>query len=342
MALIKFYKPALFRKDMDAVLQTMVDEKIGPGERKRAFVSSFCSFLGLSYGISLRTYNDMIQASLTALNIQSGDSVILSVLTPRVYLDVFKRLGVKPILVDVDDSMMVSAENSKKYIDQAKAIVYYEPLCQIPSSFEEIKSLNLPIIEDISESVGSSYGDIKAGMLGDIVICSTEEDNIISTAGGAVAMTNSEEFYENMRKYLGSSSSYLELPDMNAALGIVQLSNLENLISRRSNIYRIYSQAVMKSNCKMFGSRAVEFKPNGAGFAVIVNSRPDETVEFAKKYQITVKKTFSHSIGSRYMDRFDLYPKAIPALTRAISFPLYPFLQGSDIDTIQKVLSHIH
>ena len=32
MDLIRFFKPTLRRKDMDAVLQTMVDEKIGPGE----------------------------------------------------------------------------------------------------------------------------------------------------------------------------------------------------------------------------------------------------------------------------------------------------------------------
>ena len=44
MASIKFQKPALFRKDMDAVLQTMVDEKIGPGDRKKAFIKAFSSY----------------------------------------------------------------------------------------------------------------------------------------------------------------------------------------------------------------------------------------------------------------------------------------------------------
>lgn len=342
MALIKFYKPSLFRKDMDAVLQTMVDEKIGPGERKKQFVSSFCTLIGKKYGLALRTYNDMISISLSALGVKEGDSVILSVLTPRIYLDVLKNNGIKPILVDVDDAMMVNAEKAKDYLDVAKAIIYYEPLCQVPSSFEAIKELNLPIIEDISESIGSVHSENKAGMLGDIVICATEEDDIISTGGGAVALLNSEERFEEMKKSLGQSSSYLELPDMNAALGVVQLSSLENLITRRNHIFKVYQQAVMKSKCKMFGSGSIDFFSNGAGFSVIVNSRPDEAAEFAKKYQITVKKTFAHAIGARYQDRFDLYPNAIAPLTRAISFPLYPFLSNVDIDTIQKVLSHLH
>lgn len=342
MALIKFYKPALFRKDMDAVLQTMVDEKIGPGDRKKEFISSFCNTVGKKFGLALRSYNDMIASSLSSLGVEEGDSVILSVLTPKVYLDVLKSNKIKPILVDVDDSMMVSAEKAKEHIDAAKAIIYYEPLCQVPQSFDSIKELKLPILEDISESIGSKFGEVKAGELGDIVICSTEEDNIISTAGGAVALTDDEELYTLMKNRLGSSSRYLELPDLNASLGVVQLSNLENLLTRRNNIFKVYQQASMKSSCKMFGAGSIDFYSNGSGFAIIVNTRPDDTIEYAKKYQIVAKKTFSNAIGAKYQDRFDLYPKAIPALTRAISFPLYPFLSNVDIDTIQKVLSHIH
>ena len=76
MALIKFYKPSLFRKDMDAVLQTMVDEKIGPGERKKQFVSSFCTLIGKKYGLALRTYNDMIAISLSRRALRSSCALV--------------------------------------------------------------------------------------------------------------------------------------------------------------------------------------------------------------------------------------------------------------------------
>ena len=58
----------------------------------------------------------------------------------------------------------------------------------------------------------------------------------------------------------------------------------------------------------------------------------------ALKYQVTARKTFSKAIGSKYQDRFDKYPKAVPALSRAVSFPLYPFLSQSEISTVQKVV----
>ena len=103
MALIRFYKPALYRKDMDAVLQTMVDEKIGPGERKKEFLHVFSIFLGKSDGIALRSYLDAISAALIASDVHEGDGVIISVLSPKIYLEAFRRLGVKAVLVDTDE-----------------------------------------------------------------------------------------------------------------------------------------------------------------------------------------------------------------------------------------------
>ena len=47
MALVRFYKPTLRRRDMDAVLQTMVDEKIGPGERRKQFLKLMAEYLNL-------------------------------------------------------------------------------------------------------------------------------------------------------------------------------------------------------------------------------------------------------------------------------------------------------
>lgn len=343
MAAIRFYKPALYRKDMDAVLQTMVDEKIGPGDKKKEFISLFSSLIGKKDGFALRSYYDAITISLKSLGLGPGDKVFISVLTPRIYLEAFKEMGVEPILVDVDDSMMIDASSIKNQIsDNTKAIVYYEPLCQVSKNIEDITDLGLPIIEDITESVGSKAGDVLPGAVGRIVVASTEEDSMISTGGGAMIMSSDDIILENIKKEVSRLSPYIEMPDMNAALGIVQISKLDSVIQRRNNIYKIYNQAVMKTNCKVFGSGSMDFFSNGYGFAAIVNTKPDEAIEFAKKYQVSAKKTFSGAIGARYQDRFDRFPKAIPALTRAVSFPIYPFLSAVEIETVQKVLSHIH
>lgn len=106
-------------------------------------------------------------------------------------------------------------------------------------------------------------------------------------------------------------------------------------------IYRTFVQAQQKSGAKLFGSSSPLFKANGYSFSVIVETKPDEAIEFSQKHGVSSKRTFTQSIGARYQDKYDRFPNAIAAITRAISFPLYPFLAKSEIESIQRVISHL-
>ena len=328
---------------MDAVLQTMVDEKIGPGERKKEFLRSYAQYIGKKDGIALRSYLDVIVSSLKALELEEGDGVLISVLSPRIYLEAFRRVGVKAILIDTDEMGLPNIQDAESKLgENPKAIIYYEPVCQIPESFDAVKELGLPVIEDISQSFGSVYADtVKAGMGGDIVISEFEENGVISTGGGAAAVSSDEKYIENLKKEAAIGSPYVDLPDMNAALGIVQLAKADTLLMRRNELYRLFMQAQMKSGSKLFGSSSPSFFANGFGFSVIVNIKPDDAIEFAKKKEVSSRRTFSSSIGMRYQDKFDRFPNAIAPITRAISFPLYPFLSKSEIEVIKRVVSHL-
>ncbi len=338
MAVIPFFKPALFRKDMDAVLQTMVDEKIGPGEKKRAFVKAFCSYASRKDGVALRSYIDAIVVAFHAMGLKEGESVAMSVFTPLIYLDAMKRMGLKSILTDVDDEMMPDTEGINKALqDGAKALVLFLPIGNIPSEGEKFRNFGLPILEDITQSVGSRLNSVGPGKIGNIVIAATEEDSIVSTAGGAVLMSDNDEMLEFMKKEV---NPYVELPDLNASLGVVQLMKIESIVQRRSNIYRLYAdEARRKGRVKVFGMADVDFSTNGYGFSCITQDRPDDVIEEAKKYSVTVQKTFSKAVGSRYRERYDRFPKAFPYLSRSVSMPLYPFLSNADIQTVQKVIS---
>lgn len=339
MASIKFQKPSLFRKDMDAVLQTMVDEKIGPGEKKRQFSRDFSLYLNRKDGFTFRSYLDAIIVGLSSFNLNSGDYVALSVFTPSIYLEALKRLDLKPFIVDVDSEMMIDQNTIASSLDkEIKAIISFHPICQIPSSLS-LRELSLPILEDISQSLGSRLGELKSGSCGDVVICSTEEDSIISTAGGALLFTDNDEYSERIKKTISDIQPFIEMPDLNASLGVVQLANIDQLLQRRNTLYKLYFEDVRKKgNVKVFGSGSIDFFSNGYGFSIISNEKPEEIINTALKYQVTCRKTFSKAIGARYLDKYDKYPKALPSLCRAISFPLYPFLSKEDIQTIEKVI----
>ena len=199
------------------------------------------------------------------------------------------------------------------------------------------------IVEDVTESIGSVCDEMHAGQYGDVIVCAFEEDGIISTAGGAAVVYKSTLGYDGMPlEILGDDERrYLELPDMNAALGIIQIDTLSSQLERRTELYKHYLQALMKTRHKLFGIGDIGFESNGYCFTVVLDSKPETTVKFATKYGVSTRETFQGCLGSPFTDRFDLFPNGIPAILRGISFPLYPFLKKDDVEILRRVVSHL-
>lgn len=342
MALIPFYKPTLRRKDMDAVLQTMVDERIGPGEKKNEFLKAFCAYIGSQSGVALRSYHDALRSALLALSLPPGATIGVSALSPSLYEVVARQLGLSLILGDIDtESGCLSQEEALRLVQEgAKALLVHEPMCQIPLH-TEYRQLTVPVIEDISQSLGSHYDEEKAGGYGDMVVCALEEDGVVSSAGGAVVACMNSSYAKALESLHEDIREYVELPDMNAALGTIQLANLEEHLEKRREFYTLFSNALKKTSHRLYGIGNIDFKPNGYGFCVVLDSKAEDAIKFATKYQVSAQKSFSNTLIKEFSDRFDLFPHALPPFFRGISLPLYPFLKQTDTELLIKVISHL-
>lgn len=344
--MIRFFKPTLKRKDMDSVLQTMVNEQIGPGEMSSLFTSTFAEKCSCSGAVAFRTYPDCIESALKIAGVTEESVVAISPLAPDVYKSVFDKIGCKVVLVDVDrENGLVSEEKVQQ--SGANVLVLYENAASLPLKYNketsEVDKCEYPsvlVIEDVTQSIGGHFGDVaKPGDWGKIVICALEEENIVSAAGGAVMAVKPDMIYQLRGK---KPSSYLRLPDLNAALGSVQLQNLDDNCTQRRMILKTYQQSLAKTKHKQFGTSLLDFDSASGDFAVFLDSKPDETVKFAQKHEVPVVRTFENSLVKFYENEaFDLFPVSAAYYYRTVSFPVYPFLKQSDIENISKVIAHL-
>ncbi len=162
---------------------------------------------------------------------------------------------------------------------------------------------------------------------------------MVSAGGGAVMAVRGD--YVNL---LGGKrpSRYLRMPDMNAALGMVQLMNMDESIAKRREILKVYQQNLSKTRHKQYGLNLIDFASNASCFAVLLDSEPDETVKFAQEHDGPVKMAFSDCLIKDFDgDPFEVFPVAASYYYRSVMFPLYPFLKASEIDTIAKVVAHL-
>ena len=126
-----------------------------------------------------------------------------------------------------------------------------------PSDLEEIailsRELNLKLIEDAAESLGSFYKNKHTGTYGDMGILSFNGNKTITTGGGGAILTDNEELALKIRhltttaklshswEYQHDQIGYnYRMPNLNAALGCAQLEQLPNFLESKRALFHIY------------------------------------------------------------------------------------------------------
>ena len=175
-----------------------------------------------------------------------------------------------------------------------------EPSCGIEEILDFCKSRDLYLIEDAAQGLGSKYKNgMPVGSLSFASSISFSMPKIISTGQGGVVLTNNKDFERGLRSFrdFGRSESgndihheiglNFKFTDLQATLGISQLSQIDEKVKNKKNIYNIY-----KSNIK---SDYVEVLSNPENVAPWF-------IEVLSKYRDELKYYLANfKIGTRVM-----------------------------------------
>ncbi|MDR2097436.1 MAG: DegT/DnrJ/EryC1/StrS family aminotransferase, partial [Spirochaetaceae bacterium] len=190
---IEVYSPTIRRKEMDAVLTVMVEEKIGPGEQAERLIQTAKERLGFEYCLALRSPATALFHALKLLDLPRGSGVVISALSPAYYVRVIDDLGLTAIFCDTaqanacaDAAAIEAARGGAADTETpARAVVLHHNLGFMPD-MEEIAALGLPLIEDCSAAYMSGFGGKKAGSYGVFTILGLEERDMLTGGGGAL------------------------------------------------------------------------------------------------------------------------------------------------------------
>jgi perosamine synthetase len=324
---------------MGSVLSCIVSDRIGPGEVSRDLVSRMCQYLGMSGGVSLSHPYLALSLALDSLGLGAGDPVVLSALSPSLHVRVVKDKGLVPLLADVEpESGSLDPREAEKLLSRGpKAIVVHHSL-GIVAQMEAIKAFGLPVIEDISQGLGGKIGESVCGGSGELSVISMFPEDIVTCGGGAVVLAKSRNAAAGLRRLAEQSPLLSPLADMNAALGISQIHDLERFISARREIQAAYAQSLMKSRHKQLIQKG-EVDNVLCAFPVALADGMKDARQYAMKKNVETAPAFAEAAVSRD-DAADFpCPNARSLMLRCLLFPLYPMLVRRDVETVQKVLA---
>ncbi len=341
---------------MDAVLSCMVTDSLGPGSLSDQLTAAVGEYLGLVGGIALRERARAFSVALDQLELAEGAAVILDPLAPHVYHRVLLERGLLPVYVDVlDTSLCLDPDGVGQAIERigesgrtAGVIVTRTALGFVPE-MEAIAAFGVPIIEDISEGIGANTGERRVGQFGRFVLVAMEPESVITAGGGSLLLTASKSDRASLRRTAQDLSSDSLLPDMNAALGLTQIREIEKFIARRAEIASVYTRAIMR------GRHHAPVQPGEAQnvfltFPVLIEGSVGDVVAYSRKKGVEAAQVFTSSVLDRY-GRSDHderagdeipeaeFPTSRSLLLRCLHFPLYPSLTAKEVATIERVLT---
>jgi len=171
-------------------------------------------------------------------------------------------VGARIVLVDVDpQTMLIDYDALESAItDKTRAVIPVSIFCN-PLDYERLRRIkekyNILIVEDAACSIGAEFGETKVGNLADISVFSLHPRKFITTGEGGIVTTNNNKWAEWMNSYkhfgmddnqsrVGTQFERIgtnyKLSNIQAAVGIVQMKYIEELLSQRQFLANNYMQ----------------------------------------------------------------------------------------------------
>ncbi len=317
---------------MDAVLNCMVSEEIAPGTINRELCQALKRHFQASEVHLLRSYPKAVEIALQA---SGAREAVTSALAPGWYRHAAEAAGVSIRCIDVlNDSLAPDLE----HVGDAGVLLVHEPLGLYPPP-GYLDGYTLPVIEDITQSFGSSSPEGKPGDFGSIVILGLEEEGMITAGGGAALVIKQRSFTEPVQQLLDREGPLALLPDMNAALALNQLSFFEEHLNRRQEFFELFYKSLLKTRHRSVIEISDQHSCSCFTFPVLLETDIRSVLKFARKYKVEISLAFERSLLAELeLDR-ELFPRSLPYLLRTIQFPLYPLLSQDQSKTLVRVLA---
>jgi dTDP-4-amino-4,6-dideoxygalactose transaminase len=121
------------------------------------------------------------------------------------------------------------------------------------------------------------------------------------------------------------------MPDMNAAMALVQFREAAKSREKRSEIARLYTDAAMRGRHKLF-SHSEKLEYNNYAFPLVLETGMKDVEAYAKRKEIVVESAFAGSLVD------SACPNAYSLSLRTALFPIYPRLGAENASKVAKLI----
>jgi perosamine synthetase len=265
------------------------------------FEQMVADFAGAKYGVAAVNGTAALHISLLLSGVKQNDYVILPNLTFVASANSIKYLKADPILIDADPNLwqmdldlleeFLENETDEKdgnlfYIKDGRRIGAIMPvhilgnMCDMDRFLAIVKKYPLPIVEDATEALGTTYKGTSSGRFSPMACFSFNGNKIISTGGGGVIISDDEALAKHAKhltttakaradEYYHDEVGYnYRLVNVLAAIGVGQMELLSSFIKRKKECVEFYKKELTSVGDIRFQKELPEVETNGWLFTI--------------------------------------------------------------------------
>ncbi len=374
---LSFSPPSITEEEIAAVVETLRSDWITTGPKTRQFEVEFAASLGADGALALNSCTAGLHLALAALEIGPGDEVITTPMTFAASVNVIEHVGATPVLADVEaDTLNLDpARAFERITPRTRAILavhYGGHPAEMRPLLAQARKHGLAVIEDAAHALPAKYEGQSVGTLADFTSFSFYATKNLTTAEGGM-LTGSPERLARARilslhgmsrdawkRYSVEGSWFYEvvepgfkynMTDIQASIGLVQLSRLAQMQARRREIVAQYQAA--------FGAMP-ELQPHVARpnvdsawhlFPLRLNldQLTINRSQFIEALTLRNIGTSVHFIPIHlhpyYRDKYgwqpDDFPVALREYQRLLSLPLHPRLTDAEVAEVIAAVADV-
>ncbi|NBI07137.1 LegC family aminotransferase [Senegalia massiliensis] len=274
--------PNLKGRELEYVTHAVETEWVSTGGTYvTEFEQKTAEYVKSKGAVSCQNGTSGIHIALEVCGITGEHEVIVPTLTFIAAVNPVKYVGAEPIFMDCDDSLTIDTDkllefcekkctfidgkliNNKtnKHIKAILIVHVFGNMADMEKIMDIADKFNLKVVEDATEAIGTYYSKGKykgkyAGTIGDVGIYSFNGNKIITTGGGGMIVSDDENLLKQAKHLTTQAKSdtlyythdqigyNYRMTNLQAALGIAQLEQLEQFIATKKENYNLYKKYI--------------------------------------------------------------------------------------------------
>lgn len=311
-------RPDITEAEIDAVCEVLRSPNLSLGPKLPEFETAFAEYVGRKYAIAVNSGTSGLFLCAQAMGLGPGDEVITTPFTFIATVNFILMTGAMPVFADIDP---VSYNIDPTLIEKAitpktKAIVPVEVFGN-PAGMDTVEQVaqkhGLRVIEDCCEALGSVLHGRMAGTFGDVGVFAFYPNKQMTTGEGGMIVTDDEHVAElccSLRNQgRGRGGGWLahermgynyRLSDINCALGLVQLSRMEEFIEKRAAVARTYAALLADEKRVITPTEPVDARMSWFVYVIRLNER----------YTMAQRNALIHKLLDRGIQVSNYFPPA--------------------------------